>query len=89
MITISTYDGTRTYRVPTALGEVAIAVTGETDVRDAVFALARRLTANDFHTVENVAKNISFDAAVQFAKERLVLPKSRWPQPAVLCADGA
>lgn len=87
MIVTESGDGTRIYRVPVVLAEVAGAVTGETDLRDAVFALARRLTAADFHTTENIALNGSFDEAVRFAKDRLVQPKSRWPQPAVLCAD--
>jgi hypothetical protein len=81
VIAISTNDGTRTYRVPRALAEAAVAVTGESDVCDAVFSLARRLTAADFHTTECIALNATLDEAVQFARERLVQPKARWLKP--------
>lgn len=87
MIAISSSDGTLTYRVPRVLAELAAVVTGEPDLRDAVFGLAMRLTAHDLHTAECIAMNNGFDEAVQFARERLVQPKSRWPQPAALTAN--
>lgn len=63
--------GRRTYRLPQALADVAMALFPSLDQCCAVFRLARSLTWHDAHTVENIALNCSHDDAVRFARERI------------------
>ncbi len=56
MIRIATdLDGTRTYSIPPQLLEVALQLFPNEDEAGAVFALARRLTADRFATVSHIA----------------------------------
>lgn len=64
-------NGVRTYRLPQALADVAVALFPSIDQCRAVFRLARSLTWHDVHTVERIALNNSHDEAVQFARESI------------------
>ena len=77
MIEIHTAGDVRTYRVPRAVAEVAITLFG-VDVVDSVFAMARRLVADDLHTVEQIALNVGHDAAVSYALNHMVERGNLW-----------
>lgn len=64
-------DGNRHYLVPVALHDVAVELFDDDEV-GAIFRLAQRLTAADFHTTENIALNDGHDEAVSFARKKLV-----------------
>lgn len=64
-------NGFRTYRLPQALADVAVALFPSLGQCRAVFHLAKLLTWADVHTAENIALNCSHDDAVRFARERI------------------
>ena len=64
-------NGTRTYRLPRALADVAVELFPNLDQRDAVFSLARVLSWHDVHTVERIALNGTHAEAVEFARGRI------------------
>ncbi len=72
MIIADTDDkGTRTYRLPRALADVAVSLFPGVDQCDAVFKLARALSWHDVHTVERIALNGTHAEAVEFARSRI------------------
>jgi hypothetical protein len=71
MISIKTVGDTRIYTAPRALWDIAHALFPNVDSRDAFFSLAGKLSANDLHTLENVALNVGHSQALQYATKRL------------------
>lgn len=72
MITVETdHTGRRTYRLPRALADVAVALFPGADQCHSIFKLAKALSWHDTHTVERIALNGSHDDAVAFARQRL------------------
>lgn len=63
--------GVRTYRLPRALADVAMALFPDMDQCAAVFRLARLLSWHDVHTVERIALNSTQADAVEFARARI------------------
>lgn len=79
MIKIDTVGDHRNYCVPAALVDVAVMIF-KLAPRDALFSLARRISADDLHTTERLAINYSIEEAAAFARDRLVvLPRSTTP----------
>jgi len=72
MIQIQTVGNERIYTAPLALVAVALDLFNEVDSQHAICHLARRLTADDLHTTENIALNVGHGDALAFAKRRLV-----------------
>jgi hypothetical protein len=64
-------QGTRTYRVPRGLADVAVDLFSDMSQRDAVFHLARVMSWHDCHTLECIALNRSHADAVEFARARI------------------
>jgi len=72
MIYADTNDaGVRTYRLPQALADVAMALFPDMGQCDAVFRLAKSLSWHDVHTVERIALNKTQADAVEFARTRI------------------
>ena len=71
MISIKTVGDTRIYTAPRALFDIALELFPGDDSGYAFFSLARELSADDLHTLENVAMNVGHSEAMQFASKRL------------------
>jgi hypothetical protein len=75
MIQIKTIGDQRIFSVPQALVEVALDLFGGQDSRLAIYSMARSMSANDFHTAENIAINCGHAEALKFSRERLIVRK--------------
>ena len=64
-------SGTRTYRLPQALADVAVALFPSMSQADAVFRMARSMTWHDIHTAERIALNGTKAEAIEFARARI------------------
>lgn len=72
MISIDTDGaGVRTYRMPRALADVAAEIFPGMDQTSAVFRLARAISMDTAHTIENIALNRSHADAVAFARQQI------------------
>lgn len=79
MIQISTsIDGRRHIVLPRALAKVAMKMFAERDMETAVFKLARSLTGDDLHTLENIADVNGDAAALEFASKRRITTEQRF-----------
>jgi hypothetical protein len=76
MISISTRGDLRIYTAPRAVWDVAHDVFGGKDSRDAGFELMRQLSMDELHTLEQIAFNVGYEQAVQYASGRLAKLKA-------------
>jgi hypothetical protein len=71
MIKIETVGNRRVYRVPRALHDVAAALFSADGLIGPIFSLARRLSADDLHTCEQIAMNTGHQQALDFARQKM------------------
>lgn len=72
MISVYTdQTGRRTYRIPQAIADVALEIFPGMDKGGAVLRLARAISLDDAHTLENIAINCSHSDAVNYARNRV------------------
>jgi hypothetical protein len=71
MVMIETIGDRRVYRVPQALHAVAAKLFPADVNAGPIFSLARRLSADDLHTCEQIATNTGHEQALDFARAKM------------------